>query len=63
MTPGSTAYSEAKADEDSSMPSKRERPEGVYGRDPQDPRDTARAKLPKSQSPAMQLPILRPQRP
>jgi hypothetical protein len=53
MTPGSTAYLEAKADGDNSMPLKREVSEGVYGTVPQDPRDTARATLLKAQLPAI----------
>jgi hypothetical protein len=44
-TPGSTVYPEAKADGNNSMPLKRVVPEGVYGIDPQGPRDTARTKL------------------
>ena len=37
------------------MPEKRETSEGVYGAVPQGPRDTAKATLPESQSPAVQL--------
>ena len=44
-TPGSTAYPEAKADGNNSMPLKWVVPEGVYGIDLQGPRDTARTKL------------------
>ncbi len=61
-TPGSTAYPEAKAEGDNSMPLKRKVPEGVYGSVPQDPRDTVKARLPEPQSPVMQLPISRSQR-
>jgi hypothetical protein len=61
-TLGSTAYLEAKAKGDNSMPLKREMPEGVYGSVPQDPRDMVRAGLPEPQFPAMQSHISRPQR-
>lgn len=62
-TPGSTAYPEAKADGDNSMPSKRELPEGVYGRVvPQGPRDRARATLLEPQSPTMKRSVPRSQR-
>lgn len=60
--PGSTAYPEAKADGNNSMPLKRMVPEGVYGIDPQGPRDTARTKLFESQFPVMQYHISRSQR-
>jgi len=36
------------------MPEKREPPEGADGAVPQDPRDRAKARLPESQSPAVQ---------
>jgi hypothetical protein len=60
--PGSTTYPEAKAERDNSMSPKREMPEGVYGIVPRDPRDTVKAKLPETQSPAMQTCISRQQR-
>ena len=44
----------AKAGGDKSMPEKREPLEDAEGAVPQDPRDTARAELPESQSPAVQ---------
>ena len=44
----------AKAGGESSMPEKRETPEGAEGAVPQDPRDRAKAALPESQSPAVQ---------
>jgi RNA-directed DNA polymerase len=53
-TSGPTADLAAKANGDKSMPSKRERPEGAYGRDSRGPRDTVKARLPEPQSPAMQ---------
>jgi hypothetical protein len=43
----------AKAGGDNSMPEKREPLEDAEGAVPQDPRDTARAELPESQSPAV----------
>jgi hypothetical protein len=52
-TSGSTAYLAAKAQGDTSMPSKRERPEGAYGRVPRDPRDTVKAGLPELQFPGV----------
>jgi hypothetical protein len=61
-TLGSTAYLEAKAKGDNSMPLKREMLEGVYGFVPQDPRDTVRAGLPEPQFPAMQSHISRQKR-
>jgi hypothetical protein len=61
-TLGSTAYLEAKAKRDNSMPLKRGMPESVYGIASQDPRDTVRAGLPEPQFPAMQSHISRPQR-
>ena len=63
-TPGSAAYPEAKADGDQSMSSKRELPEGVYGRVvPRDLRDKVRATLHKPQSPTMKRSVPRSQRP
>jgi hypothetical protein len=47
-------YLKAKAGGDNSMPEKREPLEDAEGAVPQDPRDTARAVLPESQSPAVQ---------
>ena len=41
---------------------KRMAPEGVYGVDPRDPRDTARTKLVESRFPVMQYHISRPRR-
>ena len=49
----------AKAKGESSMVGKRERPEGVYGRDSRDPRAMVKAGLPEPQSPAMQAHIPR----
>ena len=49
---GSTAYLEAKARGDKSMPVKRRAPEASVGGVPQDPRDMAEAGLPTAQSPA-----------
>jgi hypothetical protein len=49
---GSTAYLEAKARGDSSMPVKRWPPEASVGGAPQDPCDMAKAGLPAAQSPA-----------
>ena len=37
------------------MPEKRESPEGVYGAVPQGPHDKAKATLPESQSPVVEL--------
>jgi len=44
----------AKAGGDKSMPEKREPLEDAKGAVPQDPRDTAKAELPESQSPAVE---------
>jgi hypothetical protein len=62
MTSGSTAYLNAKANGNSSMPLKRKASEDAYDADLQDPRDMVRARLPKPQPPAMQAYIPRPQR-
>src|SRR4051794_28061667 len=49
----------AKAKGDKSMVGKRERPEGVYGRDSRDPRAMVKGRLLEPQSPAMQAHIPR----
>ncbi len=49
--PGSTAYLEAKAQGDSSMPLKQWPPEASVGAALQDPRDMVKATLPATQSP------------
>jgi hypothetical protein len=59
MTPGPTAHPAAKAKGDSSMPSKRERPEDAYGPVPQGPCDRVRTGLFEPQPPAMQAYIPR----
>ena len=51
---GRPPYLEAKAEGDSSMVGKRERPEGAYGRDPREPRAMVKAALLEPQSPVMQ---------
>ena len=43
-----------RAEGDSGMAGKRERPEDAYGRGSRDPRNTATTELPAPQSPAMQ---------
>lgn len=58
-TLGPTAYLAAKAKGDSSMPTKRERPEDAHGRVPQGPRDRVRTALFEPQPPAMQADIPR----
>ncbi len=50
---GHPPYLEVKAEGDSSMVGKRERPEDAYGRDSRGPRDTVKAGLPEPQSPVM----------
>ena len=52
---GHLVYLKAKAGGEKSMPEKREPPEGAEGAVLQDPRDRAKAGLPESQSPAVQL--------
>ena len=59
MTLGPAAYPMMKVRRDSSMPSKRERPEDAYGPVPQGPRDMVRTGLFKPQPPAMQAYIPR----
>ena len=59
MTLGLAAYPMMKVKGDSSMPSKRERPEDAYGRVPQGPRDMVRTELFEPQPPAMQACIPR----
>ena len=59
MTLGLAAYPMMKVKGDSSMPSKRERPEDAYGRVPQGPRDMVRTELFEPQPPAMQAYISR----
>ena len=59
MTLGPAAYPMMKVKGDSSMPSKRERPEDAYGRVPQGPRDMVRTGLFEPQPPAMQAYIPR----
>jgi hypothetical protein len=54
-TSGSTAYPRAKTQRNSSMPSKRDMPEGVCGTVPQDPRAMVKAVLPEPQSPRVQV--------
>ena len=51
---GHRVYLKAKAGGDNSMPEKREPLEDAEGAVPQDPRDTAKAELPESQSPAVE---------
>src|SRR3954451_3675505 len=51
---GHRVYLKAKAGGDKSMPEKREPLEDAEGAVPQDPRDTAKAELPESQSPAVE---------
>ena len=52
---GHLVHLKAKAGGDNSMPEKRETLEDAEGAVPQDPRDTAKAALPESQSPAVQM--------
>jgi len=52
---GHLVYLTAKARGEKSTPEKRETPEGAYGAVPQDPRDKAKATLPESQSPVVEL--------
>ena len=52
--PGHPPDLAAKAKGESSMVGKRERLEGVYGRDPRGPRAMVKAVLPELQSPVMQ---------
>ena len=54
-TPGSTAYLDAKARGDSSMPVKQWPAKGVRGGALQDPRDMAKAGLLDAQSPAVKM--------
>jgi hypothetical protein len=54
MLLGHLVYLKAKAGGDNSMPEKRGPPEDAEGAVPRDPRDTAKAALPESQSPAVQ---------
>jgi retron-type reverse transcriptase len=59
MTLGPAAHLAARAKGNSSMPSKRERPEDAYGPVPQGPRDMVRTALFEPQPPAMQAYIPR----
>ena len=52
---GSTAYLDAKARGDNSMPVKQRLAKGVRGGAPQDPRDMAKAGLLAAQSPAVKM--------
>jgi hypothetical protein len=54
---GHLVYPRVKAGRENSMPEKREPLEDAEGAVPQDPRDRAKAVLPESQSPAVQLHI------
>ncbi len=58
-TSGSTAYPQAKAQRDRSMPVKRGRSEDAYGRAAQDPRDRGKTTLCEPQPPVMHASILR----
>ena len=52
---GRLVYLEAKAKGDNSMPGKQQLPGGVQGKGLQDPRDMAKAGLPKTQSPGVKV--------
>ena len=52
---GHRVYLKAKAGGEKSMPEKREALEDAEGTVPQDPRDTVKARLPESQSPAVEM--------
>ncbi len=58
-TPGSTAYLDAKARGDNTMPVKQWLAKGVRGGALQDPRDMAKAGLLAAQSPAVKVPTHR----